>query len=103
MPVCNKTGQQTEDTVERESKKHNAVLFGLPNSDDDLESVCELFDTYGYGRDTQTWLNSNISDGILCNLSEYNAFRSDRVGRKNGGVAIFAKKSLTLSRRNIDC
>lgn len=47
---------------------------------------------------TETWLNDTVSDGLLCASSDYGVYRLDRTDKKGGGVAIFYKLGLKLSK-----
>ena len=42
---------------------------------------------------TETWLESNIEDAEV-KIHGYNILRSDRIGRKRGGVALYIKNEL---------
>jgi len=43
---------------------------------------------------TETWLDEHIPNSLFNCVASYNIFRSDRVGRNGGGVAIFVHKRL---------
>ena len=45
---------------------------------------------------TETWLNDKMLDSEVCHdFPGYALFRSDRIGREGGGVALYLKDSLT--------
>ena len=43
---------------------------------------------------TETWLNSNIPDGLLDPEGKYHIFRCDRNERRGGGVCAFVSREL---------
>ena len=68
-------------------KKHNALQLlatEIHNFDVDIAAV------------TETWLNSNVANSSL-SVAGYNLVRSDRLGRKGGGLCIFVRDSLVTS------
>ena len=50
---------------------------------------------------TETWLSSNVSDGLLDPRSEFTIVRHDRSGGRGGGVCVIIKKSYTIIPFNI--
>lgn len=46
---------------------------------------------------SETWLNENISNGLLISNYSYSIYRNDRNGRRGGGVAVLFKNSLKLT------
>ena len=45
----------------------------------------------------ETWLNANITDGLLLNNADYNIIRHDRDNNvRGGGVCIFVNKFLNF-------
>ena len=45
---------------------------------------------------TETWLNDGVFDSEVChNFPGFSLFRSDRIGREGGGVALYLKDTLT--------
>ena len=45
---------------------------------------------------TETWLNDGVFDSEVChNFPGFSFFRSDRIGREGGGVALYLKDTLT--------
>ena len=50
---------------------------------------------------TDTWLNSEVPDNVV-SLPNYEIIRSDRKNRRGGGVSVFFKKSLKITRFDLD-
>ena len=44
---------------------------------------------------TETWLNKSIASSDIT-VSGYHLYRSDRIGRKGGGLCIFVRDCLTV-------
>ena len=43
---------------------------------------------------TETWINDEITDAMLCLNSDFAVYRKDRRGRAGGGVCVFVKRKL---------
>ena len=57
---------------------------------------------------TESWLNSDIEDGLV-SINGYNIFRRDRSSRRGGGICVYlpqgtyAKRRLDLEHENLEC
>ena len=45
----------------------------------------------------ETWLHPNVLDDMV-NLPGFNLYRHDRIGKKGGGVGIFVRSNLSVTR-----
>ncbi len=72
----------------------------------EIETLLLSYNTLPIGLFTETWLSTDDPDVLLPCHSSYNIYRSDRVGRRGGGVLVMIPKTIssyiTLSTASID-
>ena len=49
---------------------------------------------------TESWLNAEVSDGLLDPLNKFRVFRTDRIDLSGGGVCVFIRNYLSI--RNVE-